>query len=78
MSLIKTDRKAAILDKCQLSLWETLKELESYSVLFSNVSGSDFEGESLHGVGIHLKHMSQRLDNVNDMLSKLLVRDKAE
>jgi len=78
MSLIKADKKTAIVDKCQVSLWETLKELESYSVLFSNLHGNEIDGESLYGIGIHLKSMSQRLDGVNELLSKLVERDKSD
>lgn len=74
MDLIKTDRKEVALDRCQLRIWETQKELESYSVLFSALSRGEFSGESLYGVGIHLKRMSRRLDKVNNTLRKLIKR----
>ena len=57
------------LDICQVRLWEVRMELESYSELFRNLGGEDFNSERMMGVGIALDRMSKRLDRVNEIIN---------
>lgn len=67
----KIDKRRKVIDECQISLWKTKKELESFSVLLGGFHSGNEDNGVFYGSGLTIKRLSNRLNKVSEKLSEI-------